>query len=129
MKNFVAEFNDVLNDINARMLAEIEYIKRAFDELTNDVVVDNYSGVAYDEMSEKFAKSRPNLDDPYYTFSQLVKNNPIFARMYAKMRKQAEIDACWDMFNEYCSEVSLAMQDHKESMLLIYANTYTNEDN
>lgn len=125
MKSLVVVFNDV----NEKMLAEIEYIKRAFDELTNDVVVDNFSGDAYDAMCEKFIASRPNLDDPYYTFSQLVKNNPIFARMYAKMRKQAEIEASWAVFKEYCNDFSLAMQDHKEGMLLIYANAYTNEGN
>lgn len=126
MKELWSELEETIGEIDQSLLDAIEDIPSNFN-FDDNYILDNYSGDAYDEMALRFAKNNPRLSDPYDTFNLLVNRNPIYKRMYEKMRKAAEIEACWDAFEKYTWRIEYALKEHKESMLCVY-NPFAKEN-
>jgi hypothetical protein len=125
MKKVWGELEETIGVIDQQLLDAIGDVSLNF--INEDYIVEHYSGDAYDEMTRRFAEKNPRLSDPNYTFDLLVGRNPIYKRMYEKMRLTAEIKACWEAFESYCGRIEYALKEHKESMLCIY-NPFAQEN-
>ena len=125
MREFWNELEITISGIDQQLLDAIGDVSLNF--INENYIVEHYSGDAYNEMTMRFAEKNPRLSDPNYTFDLLVSRNPIYKRMYNKMRKAAEIEACWEAFESYSGTIEYALKEHKESMLCVY-NPFAQEN-